>query len=268
MNLVFIPGGPGLNSNPERHLFKKDFEYLFSSVYFFDEPSSIRGDCAKSDYSYQNYLKSLVNFFEENIEEEPSVIVAHSFGVFGAIHLASRNPQSIKGLLLIAPNLDLFHADHLRFQSTLKEYLQHKELEKHKTLLKKTQSLSPRFDQSTIDAFNVLVQNERLFTSYFSNSEVMEKVLLYYTEEGFTFDYDSFLAVRQSIPSQYNPLKISVSTVAIFGDNDPIIDSNKEIPLLQKTFSQLETFHFSDCGHFPHHEDKEKFLVLLKKLKS
>ena len=93
INLVFVPGGPGLSSISFNKLMPLQEKY---SLYFFDPMGTTTE--LKETPNYTNLLNEL----KETISNIDNVILCgHSFGGIQAIHLASENLGNIKGLIVL-----------------------------------------------------------------------------------------------------------------------------------------------------------------------
>ncbi|MFW5888007.1 MAG: hypothetical protein ACOCUH_04345, partial [Bacteriovoracia bacterium] len=66
---LFLHGGPGFNSEPERNLLRPQFEASGHDFIAWDEPSSLRGTLQQG-YPWQNLLNSAKDFIRNNSSEE------------------------------------------------------------------------------------------------------------------------------------------------------------------------------------------------------
>src|SRR5665647_1801039 len=111
MKYIFVHGGPGLNSNPERNILKPLIEVQGHELLFWNEPSLLRGQICDQDHAYQYWLNSLSNFIIKNSGQEQVAIIAHSFAAFAINDILPEVGTKIGKLILIAPIFDLMKLD-------------------------------------------------------------------------------------------------------------------------------------------------------------
>src|SRR4051794_19835134 len=113
MKTLYFHGGPGLNSNPEKHLIGPDLARAGFDVVYWNEPSTFRpgGAPFQPSGAYENYLHQAELFFLEQSGECPVLLIGHSFGAHAVAHLGERYPEKTAGLIYISPDLSIQDAD-------------------------------------------------------------------------------------------------------------------------------------------------------------
>lgn len=264
--LVFIHGGPGFNSEPDRHLLKPYLESLGHRVYLWDEPSAFRpeGYPFIAEKAYDNYMSSSEEFFKKVCQEEISLtnsckveLIAHSFGAHVAVHLAKTFPTSIQAIKLFSPGLNIADAEKNILNIGLKGLMQENKLEVAGQLQQLLPQLVEKFDETKMKAFVLATQYTALLQNYWSNFDLMGQYFSYLTN-AYQIDMQSYVAVRSTMPNVSKKLKnkITVPTEAYFGKSDPVINSRHELLYLNRYFSKLKTHYFSATKHYSYLEKR------------
>ena len=266
MNVLFFHGGPGLNSNPEKNILTEKFSTNGYSLKCWNEPSVLRSTNKNNqEVTYENYLNSAENFLLENYDGNPQIIIGHSFGVHAVLHLAKTQPQKIKQIVVVASNLSVQDTDLNTFSFSAADFEKHQESENAKSLLSIIDQYTGLFDENTQKGFTIVSQNPRLFNSYWYNKELMPQFLSHYTSPEYTLDVESYFTIRKTWNEHENNEKSSIPVIAIYGKHDIIVTNQKERLIVKEKFLNANFYEFEYSSHYPHIEETDELLHLLKK---
>lgn len=263
MKLLFFPGGPGFNSNPELHLLKEKYAEEGIDLIGWHEPSLFRpfGDPPFQKDAFQNYLDSAERFFLQHYTGSPLVLFAFCFGSHPVRYLLKTHPEKINHVLIITPDFCLSETDRNILYSIMNDYRQLDDL-RAKQLHQILNTYSGRFDQSMEEGFRMAADNPRLFDYYWRNKKLMQDFVQFYTDE-YQIDVEEFLAVRKSM-FEIQLHDCSIPAVVIYGKYDKIISIKDEVKNLPKCFSKLKIIELSESSHYPHIEEPDKVLAIIK----
>jgi pimeloyl-ACP methyl ester carboxylesterase len=264
MKVLFFHGGPGFNSRPESQLLSERFASEGFHLILWNEPSTLRpsGPQFRETDAYSNLLFYAEEFFLSHYEGSPLAIMTHSFGANSACYLAKKHPEKIAEIFFVAPGLALPVIDQNIFRFTALDYIARGD-ERGRDLQKITDQLSETFDQNTEAAFGLVAQNPYYFDYYWHNQEAKKIYASHFADPGFQFDILSFLAVRRSYIDI--DLKNSrVPAVAIHGKHDIVVSSAIETSMLQRKFASLKSFELAHSSHYPHVEQPDEVLAIIK----
>jgi pimeloyl-ACP methyl ester carboxylesterase len=264
MKAVYFHGGPGFNSNPERHLLAAPFAERGWDVRFWNEPSAQRpdGPAFRAENAFDHWLASAEEFFLANAAEGPIVAIGHSFGAHAVRHLALRHPKRIAKAVFIAPDLVPAAADRGLYELVRRDFEAHGETELAHGLATVIANLSGTFDGNAERGFDLMVRNPRLFGHFWRNHARMGEFLPRFGDPGFGIDIEAFRAVRRS----WHPLpatRSAVPALAVFGAWDVCVQEPVETENLREGFENLVIRRFSSSGHYPPVEEPERFLELI-----
>jgi pimeloyl-ACP methyl ester carboxylesterase len=266
--LLFLHGGPGLNSLAEEALLGPALKAQGRAVFFWNEPSKLRpwGDVFDSRAAFSGCVVSASRALQSLYREGGSAVdlVCHSFSANLAYLLALDHPEWIRTLTLVAP---AFHLDEvLNHVVAFAEQDLMATLPERARVLKEAASLSRTlFDAPMQEAIGVAAQDPNLFTHYWRNHEAMGRYFGVWSEHSAQLDFESYQAVmtefaaRPGIAVASPP--VEVPTRLIFGAGDRIVHLAKERATCAQLFSKLETELFDQSGHFPHLEEPGRFLA-------
>ncbi len=275
--VVFLPGGPGFNSNPERSLLFPYLESLGLSPIGIDEPSQLRssGFPFTHENAFHHYLvnakKSFLGILQHqkkwiesnhcrNNSKIKVTLVAHSFGVHAVVYLAKKFPKNIKKIILFSPGLNIDNSDKNILTLAANGLASSGDYETSVKIFQLMNELQPGFNQKKLEAFTLASKYEPLllFTNYWSSFENLSKYFSFLTG-AFAFDPASFFSVRLSMPIvKLSPnQKISIPTITYFGENDPVIVRSNEIPYLRNYFKHNKYKVLKNSKHYSHIEFPE-----------
>ncbi|HLE12420.1 MAG: hypothetical protein A2504_01420 [Bdellovibrionales bacterium RIFOXYD12_FULL_39_22] len=251
MNIVYLHGGPGRNSNAEEQLLKNKISSALnldqSNIFFWHEPSVNRGYKHSSLSPYEAWFDSAKN----SITHKNTILIAHSFAAIAALSLCQELSSSIKKLILIAPAIDIFHVDKMIFSLVANI--------KNSDFLKNARS-----DFFNLDAFLQVADYPHLERHYWANKLAMEQYWsINSSSPQWQFDVTSFIGVRQTLNVQL-PSNINTPTMAIYGAHDEVVNFHHQNNLIKKIASNYKSVIFANSAHFPSLEESDHFIHTLQ----
>ena len=264
MHILFFHGGPGFNSNPERHLFFPLLEERGIRIEGWDEPSPLRPDGYQftMNDTYSNALKSAESFFlNQTDNSEPVCLLCHSFGANVGTYLARKYEDKIKKIIFITPGLAVQDADLKILKIGRDDYKDH-DLSAYQELNEIIADYTGKFDENTIRGFQHIARNPRFFQYYWTDTEKMQEYFQYFADPGFSFDLETFFHTRKSFFTTDNG-QINVPAACIFGSEDPVISADITIQQVRKMFVKSNIYHIDGTGHYPHIECADKCLDII-----
>jgi pimeloyl-ACP methyl ester carboxylesterase len=262
--IVYLNGGPGLNSEPERHLLAPHLQKLNHETYFWDEPSELRlrNETYSQEKAFQQATESAENFIQKICEDKNNrglncqlTLMAHSFSVHHAVRLAEKYPKTITELILISPALNIKDADNNIFKVAVKGLLDEGHPDASAELAAMIPSLEEAFDQKKIQAFMLASQYASLFVNYWSDMNLMQQYFSFMQGE-YSFDAKGMFAVRATMPkiAEFPSQRITIPTQVYFGELDPISLPEQQITALRKYFTTLDLHILAGAKHYSHLE--------------
>jgi pimeloyl-ACP methyl ester carboxylesterase len=266
--IVFLHGGPGLNSNPEAHILASYLSSLKHEAFFWNEPSDLRpdGEHYNNETAFGRAVESAEKFVTKICQDKvyrkskcELTLMAHSFAVHYAVRLAQKFKKQIVEIILISPGLNINDAD----KNILKLAMNDLEKMGHSDVSNQIASLLPllkeEFDQNKMQAFILGSQDGALFVNYWSDLNLMQAYFSYVVGE-YAFDAKGMFAVRATLPKieEAPSEKISIPTSVYFGELDPVTPAQEQIPALKKYFSNLAIHILTEAKHYPHIEGLNK----------
>lgn len=268
-DLVFIHGGPGLNSNPERVILTQPLIDANISYYFWDEPSRLRSDghAFKTEMAYTNALNSIAETIRLH---RPKVLVAGSFGAQLCLDfLASFKPKEDLKILFVSPVFDLYKA-HRRVVSLALECFETTEPEKFLRLKKFENEIRSVWDTPMKSALALAWEAPKLPTLYFCDQSLVGQWYGSMSDEKYGIDPVSQEAVLSEFEKRSvgRPQVMNNKVTCLVGDSDPFIDQDSIQAIIETCFRSTENIIFKHSGHFPHLESRDHFVKLLQKILS
>lgn len=260
--IVFLNGGPGLNSQPEKNILGPYLKSLGHKVHFWNEPSRQRP--AESTFNinapYLGAIESAKDFLESvcldsNEKKCEITLVTHSYSVHYAVELLTKHHAPITELILSSPALEIHKADLNILNLAITGLTSMGDLETSKAITDLMPLLKEEFNQEKVAAFSLAGKYPALFTHYWSNSDLMLEYFSYLSNE-YSFNPEEMLRVRMSMPLTLLGLdeKISVPTKVLFCKDDPVVRADQQLPKVFNYFSQPEIIELENCKHYPHLE--------------
>lgn len=258
MKHIFIHGGPGLNSNPERYLLVPVLNS--DKIVFWDEPSILRDKNFSPDHAYRNWLRSLTKFIENHSQDEQVTILAHSFAAFAINDILPMIEDRVAKLVLIGPVFNLMTLDKnildlaIKVKTTREDLISIEKLELAKI------NMTDTFNESRFGSLLEALGDEEVLPSYWHNREASVAYNRYFADESFGLDLQSFKAVRESISHRAVSNKFEGKVFICYGAFDPVAKWNQDSLLIEALYPNYEIQIAQNSGHYPHIEEKNQFM--------
>lgn len=262
--LVFFNGGPGMNSEPERHMLAPYLQGLGIEAHFWDEPSDLRPTGQeRSGEAFKEATMSAELFLSNICAQKKGkcdlILVAHSFAVQYIVRIAEKNKDKIREIILLSPGLSVKEADKNILNLAVRGLKEEGLPEASKELESLIPELDEAFDEKKSKAYLIGAQYKGLFLNYWTNFNLMGEYFSYMQGQ-YSFDFKGLFAVRGSMPLlKYDVSeKISIPTRVYFGDIDPVSVPQEQIPHLKDYFLNLEISIIKGMKHYSHIEDMKE----------
>lgn len=265
VDTLFIHGGPGLNSNPERMVLPRALSIKGVSYQFWDEPSLLRpqGPPFKADGAYKNWLDAIHRAVEEY---QPRILVGGSFGGRACVdYLKLHSPKLDFKLLFVSPTLDMQRLLLQMMKISAADFSKTDD-EKSKRLKALIGASHSFWDTSMQDGITLAWENPSLAPHYFFNKEVLAEWVNAYSDPTYRIDLEAQDTVFRDYKTRKFPNLGKQSkrpVMVLYGDYDPVFDLNETQAILGEEFDQVEFRQFQSAGHFPHLEHPKKFTDLI-----
>lgn len=259
---IFIHGGPGLNSNPERHLLKLAPGH---EIVFWDEPSSLRDRNYTVDSAYKNWLDSLSKFIRRHSEKSQVTLIAHSFGAYALNEVLPSIEKHISGVILLAPIFDLLNLDRNILDLAIRLKAHKADLKAMAELNESKQKIGTAFNDMRFTALLKALGDEEVLPNYWHNHSASGNYNQYFaTDEAFQIDFGSFKAVRESISHNTISNKYDGKVILYYGAFDPVAKLEQDYKLVKELYPNSVIKIAQDSGHYPHIEEMASFLKWLQ----
>jgi pimeloyl-ACP methyl ester carboxylesterase len=266
--LMFVHGGPGLSSQPERLLLGPLLARQQLPAVFWDEPSRLRPGLPPFNplRAYDHWLESLRRSI---INYRPKILIGLSFGALGLIDaLNEGHPEELQQVLMIAPTLDMNRVFKTMMSFCIQDYMSSDtpSAEQLKSYRDQTRGFWDTAMQMGVD---LVWANPKLLTHYFADPEFLQQWAGTLNSE-FQIDFESQKAVlndlaqRQTRQPKAKPLNLELTVW--YGKSDPVFDRAEIEQLVRPRFRSVQFVEAENCGHFPHIEKSAEFVALLQKL--
>jgi pimeloyl-ACP methyl ester carboxylesterase len=265
-SVVFVHGGPGLTTVPERRRFGKDLEASGVAGLFWNEPAPSRPE--GPPFSPANAFESAVASLRTAVDRlDRPVFVAHSFGAHYLLNLPRAVLERARHIVLISPTL-LLNDTLRRIIASAARHFDAEEPEK----ASRTRDLLARseqfFDKPMEDAVQLALTDPQLLPHQWRDPVAAGEFFAVLQEPGAGFDVDCLFAVlRRLTKVGAGDLSrigaIPTPATLIIGDEDPVLDQERVTESARRIFPGVEVRGFPGAGHYPHLERPPEFLRLL-----
>ena len=259
MKYIFVHGGPGLNSNPERNILKPLIEVQGHELLFWNEPSLLRGQICDQDHAYQYWLNSLSNFIIKNSGQEQVAIIAHSFAAFAINDILPEVGTKIGKLILIAPVFDLMKLDQNLIDLAIRFHARDANIAGIVELEELKRNMPDNFNEKRFSIILKAIGHEEVLPSYWHNKKVSALYNQFFVEDQYQFDLQSFKAVRQTITHEKVRNRFSGTVKIYYGALDPVARLEQDYALLMDLYPNHRLLIGKESGHYPHIEEQELF---------
>ena len=263
MRFLFIHGGPGFNSNPEKHLLTELFSQNGDELLLWNEPSPQRSS-GTNHVEFKDLCESLEKTITEVSKDGPVIVLAHSFGALVLNQILPAIGERIAAIVLISPATDLFSADLKILEVSKKDLHGSAEAE---VLAESIRTLKPGANFSPLrqNALMTAAGNANLTSHYWFKKTAMPSYYEYFNGPQYQFNLDSFFSIRNSCASDTIKQTTETPTAVIYGRHDFVVLPD-EFDGLKKFYPNSSINIFEESGHYAHIEEPDKFLRLCKSL--
>lgn len=243
---LFLHGGPGLSCFAEREHYGTTLP-----IYWWDQPRGV--------VMFAHPFAELVEMATDTVSEcaqqcgQPVGLVAHSFGAQLALHVASRIPEHLYAVTLLAPAFNIVDALARVGRCVLERRADAAGLQRALRLLAE--------QPYNRDCFWLLV-DELMATPdflrvYFSDdADVEYAAFIDLMAHESLLDASAFRAILQDfweLRPIHGPIALGCPVDLVFGKYDVLSDPSKEEAIWLQYFAQARSRHL-DAGHFVHLE--------------
>lgn len=268
MDVFFIHGGPGFNSEPDRVALANLLAQQEIKATFWDEPSLLRpqGPAFSPDKAYAHWLSDLR---KNLLHAAPRLIVASSFGAKGLIDLLRVYPDTkIDHVLMIGPTLNMGSV-FKRMMSLSEKDLNTSAPETAQRLRECRDGSKDFWDPLMQEGLGLVWQNPNLLMHYFADVSALSLWAGVGADPRFGIDMQSQIAVltdlaKTPLPSRAKPLDNPV--LILTGSSDPVFNQDEVTTELKLAFSNVRFEEWPGCGHMPQLEKPVEFVQLIKRL--
>lgn len=266
VDVLFVHGGPGLNSNPERKILSPFLNFEKISYHFWDEPSELR----TSNFPYREdcALSNCLNSLNECILKcRPKVIAASSFGAQMLLHYLNRFKTDDLQILFVGPTFNVDNTFKKMMMISEKDFME-SDPQKSAELTQMRMNIQKLWDVQTQNALNLTWQNPKLLSHYFVNAEVMSAWIESLSQPEYASDPKSQNAILEELKQLPSPKTIQFNgSVNLFlGSQDPVFDAQDTFKTLKDFFPSYKEETVADAGHFPHLEKPQVFIKTIKSM--
>jgi pimeloyl-ACP methyl ester carboxylesterase len=247
MIFLFIHGGPGLNSNPERKLLLERFSTAGNKIYFWNEPSENR-KTYQGPVSFKTACDSLQKTILDLSQEEQITVIAHSFGAFTLNHILPTVELGLKKIILLCPVTDLNLLDqHILDVGEIDSSICMKPHE--------------NFSDERFEALAAATVNGRILSHYWNKQELLADYYVHFANTEYQFSLAAFKTIRETCHNSIVNNPTHIETSVIYGIHDPFILS-EEFLRLKEVYTNANVYLFEESAHYCHIEEPEKFAAI------
>lgn len=249
MKIIYIHGGPGLNSEPEKNILTTTGNFKFI---FWNEPTV---DINSARDAYSDWLFSLEDCINSQARDGKVMIMAHSFGAFALNDVLPRVSNKVHKVILVSPIFNLLTLDlnimdlAIRLLRVAGDRVNAQILELKKSEMKSMTS------STRVEIIAQALSTDELLMNYWKNKDSAKLYNQYLEKRPVSFD--SFMMVRKNIQEDQLSYQFSKSASIFYGKYDPVssLSQNKELQL--HFYPNSETFLCENSGHYPHIEETD-----------
>lgn len=263
MRFLFLHGGPGFNSFAEEAILGPLLSAAGHQVRFWNEPSRLRprGEVFEAADAYRRWLASSERCLLGVTDSGPAHVIAFSFAVHAAAHLARSHPARVASVLLAAPSADPFGA----FRNVLALAAADFAAERPdaaaslRDCIARTRTL---MDDAMREGLPLALADPRLFSHYWVDPARADAAFRQLSSPEAQYDVESLFAVLGDFQacSSRGAGEAMAPTLALFADRDPIAPIDQQEVPLRALFAAAIVERFEDCSHCLHLDQPERFV--------
>lgn len=264
--LIYLNGGPGLNSNPESQILGPYLQSLGHTVYFWSEPSTLRPTQEPFDSNAPFYgaVHSIKKFVQKISNQSPKnnngvILMAHSFSVQYLIELLSDDQCPIDELILFSPALDIHAADLNILELAARGLAEEGDTYNSQQILDLMPRLQEEFCKDKRESFLFAAKYTSLFSHYWQDKNLMQQYFSYLVGKH-SFNLEEMLLMRQDMPKRKEKLekRVALPTRIFFCEEDPITKPLEQLPKVSHYFTDARVVILKNSKHYPQLEQMEE----------
>lgn len=249
---LFIHGGPGLNSEPEKHLMAPIFKKYALEIDFWNEPTQFHSNQYAEEV--QRSLIDKIHSFQDKVN-----IIAHSYGAKTVLGILSEVRHKIDHIFFSAPVVDTLNSDRavLSHGYSVLSKTKNSEARELENLLP---NICSDFDQTKQRALTLAFKSG-FYKNYFKDLASFENYYQYFQDDH-SFSMERYLRIRQTELNEYTPPDVpyDISCTLFYGGLDPVFSPKMEARLLNQYFSHITTYILPEVSHYPHMDASPFFM--------
>jgi pimeloyl-ACP methyl ester carboxylesterase len=269
--ILFIHGGPGMNSEGDRLALAPLLGRRGIEIHFWNEPSRLRpeGRVFEPARAFEGWIDSLSDTV---LKHGPfDAVLGNSFGALGALYWLKREPSAFKKLIMVSPVLDLFGTFRKMIGFAIDDFRATRP-DASKRLGELLGQAKQFSDAPMMEAMSLVYEDPALALHYFVNPAHIALWAAGFAELGFSPDTESRALVTQALGATgedpWSEALKDVSVSLLVGDRDPVAETERWQRELGRRCKKVEHYRFLDSGHFPQFEEPKKFLDVLEQAAS
>ncbi|MGB6976332.1 MAG: alpha/beta hydrolase [Gammaproteobacteria bacterium] len=260
--LVFIHGGPGLNSGVLEYLIENEslFGSLNYNIVLYDQRGCGRSKTSSEVVSHVDNINDLNLIYRSLIEEEDLKIqgcIGHSYGAKLLFDFYQTFKPRLPGIFVSIA--DSMLTPRLRNLILDFNYLKSKDVDKYKAIYRKMSSIDlGNFWELTEDLTPLFFENKDRPYMYWANLDYFEKVENIQKQINLPINKQVFMDVRKNLYSNRKNLPVNIEKLTIpylwiNGIHDYIMNGTQGLSENSKVTP------FFKSSHYPHLEENDRF---------
>lgn len=257
-SFVFLHGGPGLCSAPDRAILGERLRARGHSCVFWDEPSRLRPSGGPFDpkRAYERWLASAERCVRGASEDEAVWLLTHSFAVQAGLELCRRHSERIRGLVAITPVVDALETYRSMLRLAERDFRSLGD-ERAEAIAARLRTTTRVMDEPMQQALALAAEDSGLLDHYWVSTAAQQRAMEAHGDAA-VIDAESFFAVLCDFGDRCDTLHtdgpVSQPVLAVFGERDPVTPLVAQLPALQAVAPRTEAVTMPSTGHFVHLE--------------
>jgi pimeloyl-ACP methyl ester carboxylesterase len=254
---LFVPGGPGQSSEPDRRALQPHLERAGVRSVFWNEPSPLRPDGTpfRAERAYAAVLDDLASTLRGL--PAPVTLVGSSFGAYSVSRLLADEELRgrVRGVVLVGPVFDIAHGLRRIMELSRSDFATTAP-EKAKRLGQLLDENRALFDAPMQEGLALAFENPGLPRHYFASDDALASWAAVLAEPAWGMDPVSQGAVLADLRDA-PPLKAGAFGLpcrAVFGDRDPVSSPDLVRGRLDADYPGWSGAVVPETGHWPHLE--------------
>jgi pimeloyl-ACP methyl ester carboxylesterase len=260
VKLIYIHGGPGLNSHPDKVLLGSDIKAHGHDILFWNEPR---------EFKTQDMYSEIVDDLVQTVlaQEKDVCLIGHSFGARIIIDSLSKLSEKVFSTIFLAPALNMMEGD-----KRIINYGLSKLEETNSEVANAIKENIPKLTYSKFDEIKgetlLMAFQSGYFSENFISSKDFENFFSHLQGE-YEFRVPDHISIRKTAKylKRGNGEFKDIHNLTIIGEKDPIFGTELEAEAVREFFPNANIQFWSNASHYPHIDDKKRFIEELNILK-